>query len=193
MAIPPLSTSRPISLRMTADGYNQFKPQTSQIARPALHHLQTVCVCTWVCVCVCVSEWVSEWECVCVCVCARTHVCLYTCINQNMVSNGCDPLRLSCDPLGFQQPSIQARSAPLKLRVWSTPLVRSDPLKLRVWTPPLVRDWGCKAWVHDSRHNACTASATLYPLIFLSVCRVCLLFMVPKRGINFRVNFTRFA
>ena len=53
--------------------------------------------------------------CVCVCVCARACVC--ACMHvfdevAGMVDNSCKPLKLHCDPLGFQQPSFKPSLTP---------------------------------------------------------------------------------
>ena len=43
----------------------------------------------------------------CVCVCVCVCVCMIT-EDSGMVGNGCDLLKLHCDPLGFQQPRLHA-------------------------------------------------------------------------------------
>ena len=59
-----------------------------------------VCVCVRACKCACV--------CVCVCACSSHNSSL------SMASNGWDPVKLFCDPLGFQQWSMHAQVWPLK-------------------------------------------------------------------------------
>ena len=49
--------------------------------------------------------------CVCVCVCEREREREREreLKSPGMVSNGCDPLKLHCDPLGFQQPNLHTK------------------------------------------------------------------------------------
>ena len=54
--------------------------------------------------------------CLCVCVCACVCMCVIMEVSST-VCNGCDPLKLHCHPLQFQQPSSHAKSDSLNHKV----------------------------------------------------------------------------
>ena len=76
----------------------------------------------------------------------------------NMFSNRCDPFKLHCDPLGFQQPSLHAKSDPAKLQRVNNTGLRSRTISWQhssvAASSPQVRQPGFPTGVHGMLVNA---------------------------------------